>query len=87
MNKKLETAIATLGLVLLAGPALAVDTAKVYTSGVLVLVFLGICALFVVSQLIPAIMVLLGVIKGLVKNMFGSKVAPSASEPAEKNLH
>ncbi len=52
--KKLETACITLGLVLAAVPAFAaVDTAKVYSSGILVLVFLGICALFVVSQMIP----------------------------------
>jgi hypothetical protein len=82
--KKLETAIATLGMVLLAAPAFAVDTTKVYNSGILVLVFLGICALFVVSQMIPAIILLCGMIKGLVKNMFKGKVAVAAQESGKK---
>ena len=40
--RKLETALTTLVMVLAAAPAFAVDTAKVYSSGILVLVFLGI---------------------------------------------
>lgn len=80
--KKLSTTITTLGMVMMtAAPALAVDTSKVYSSGILVLVFLGICALFVVSQMIPAFILLLGMIKGLVKDMGKGKVV---SEP-EKN--
>jgi len=48
--------------------AFAATTAKVYSSGILVIVFLSFCALVVVIQLIPAIAVLFGIIKGLVKN-------------------
>lgn len=54
-------------LMTLAGsvPALAVDTAKTYSSGVLITVFLAFCALLVVAQLMPSIMLLVGFIKGL----------------------
>jgi hypothetical protein len=83
--KKMETACITLGMVLAAVPAFAVDTAKVYSSGILVLVFLGICALFVVSQMIPAIILLFGMIKGMVKNAFKGKMVPA--ETGKKNLH
>jgi len=79
--KKLGTTMTTLGLVMTAVPAFAVDTTKVYSSGILVLVFLGICALFVVSQMIPAVILLLGMIKGVIRDMGKGKVA---SEP-EKN--
>jgi len=53
--------------------AYAAETTKVYSSGILVLIFIGFCALVVVAQLIPAILVLMGVIKGFVK---GSKEKP-----------
>lgn len=45
--------------------AAAVDTSQTYTSGVLVLLFVGFCALIVVVQLIPALVMLYGWIKGL----------------------
>lgn len=53
--------------ILLAGavPAYAVDTAKTYHSGILVLAFLGICALIVVVQLVPSLLVLFGWVKSL----------------------
>jgi hypothetical protein len=44
--------------------AFAADTHKVYSSGILVLLFLGFCALVVVMQTIPAMMHLYGMIKG-----------------------
>jgi hypothetical protein len=42
-------------------------TNKVYSSGLLVLLFLGFCALVVVAQLIPAMITLFGMIKGAVE--------------------
>ena len=54
-------------MVLMASPALAVDTTKTYSSGILVGVFLAFCALVVVVQLMPTIMLLVGFIKGLIK--------------------
>ena len=48
-------------------PALAVDTAKTYSSGVLIAVFLAFCALLVVVQLLPSLMLLVGFLKGLTR--------------------
>ena len=47
-------------------------------SGLLVWIFLGFCALIVVAQLIPAAMVLLGVVKGVKKE--AEEVAPTVIE-------
>ena len=49
-------------------PALAADTTKTYTSGILVLLFVGFCALLVVVQLLPAVMNLIGMTKQAAKN-------------------
>lgn len=57
----LATAIALISSV----PAFAVDTAKTYSSGLLIGIFLGFCALLVVVQLAPSLMLLVGFIKGL----------------------
>ena len=46
-----------------ATPALAADTAVTYNSPILVLLFVGFCALIIVAQLIPAILMLLGLTK------------------------
>lgn len=43
-------------------------TNKVFISGPLILLFLGFCALVVVIQCIPAIIMLTGMIKGAVSN-------------------
>ena len=44
----------------------AATSTRVYNSGILVLVFIGFVALVVVVQMIPAIITLIGMIKGLV---------------------
>jgi len=46
------------------GNAYAASTTKVYTSGIAVIGFIGLCALVLLFQLIPAIMTLVGMIKG-----------------------
>jgi hypothetical protein len=48
-------------------PALAVDTSRTYSSGLLIGIFLAFCALLVVVQLMPSLMLLLGFIKGLAR--------------------
>ncbi len=48
-------------------PAFAVDTSKTYSSGILVGAFLAFCALVVVVQLMPTLLLLFGFVKGLVK--------------------
>jgi hypothetical protein len=58
----------TLAVLLAAAPsAFAATTARVYSSSMLVLAFVGFLAVVVVIQLIPAIMTLIGSIKGLAK--------------------
>ena len=48
--------------------AYAATTQKVYSSGVLVLAFIGFVALVVVVQMIPAILTLVGMLKSLASN-------------------
>ena len=50
------------------GEAFAVNTNRVYSSGIFVLGFLAFCALVVVVQLIPAIMTMWGMLKGAADN-------------------
>lgn len=54
-------------LMLMSTPAMAVDTSHTYNSGILTGVFLAFCALVVVVQLMPTIMLLIGFVKSLVK--------------------
>ena len=63
---------------LMAGPAFAVDTTKTYSSGILVGVFLAFCALIVVVQLMPTLIILAGFVKGLIKGT-NKKVAHQRS--------
>lgn len=46
----------------------AASTNVIYTSGWLVIAFFGLCALVVTVQLIPALMLLAGMLKGLLTN-------------------
>ncbi|WP_243370498.1 hypothetical protein [Geotalea sp. SG265] len=65
--KTLQTMIITLTLSILTVPqAFAASTTRVYNSGLLVLAFLGFCALVVVIQMIPAFLTLWGIVKELV---------------------
>ena len=57
----------TLSLVASTG-AYAATPQKVYSSGILVLVFIGFVALVVVVQMIPAIITLCGMLKGLARD-------------------
>jgi hypothetical protein len=47
--------------------AYAADTHKVYSSGILVLVFIGFVALVVVVQMIPAVITVIGMVKSFVQ--------------------
>jgi hypothetical protein len=49
-------------------------TNQVFVSGPLILLFLGFCALVVVIQCIPAIIMLYGMIKGTVSVTTGEKI-------------
>jgi len=63
----MKAILTTLTLSLFAVPAFAVDTAKTYNSGILVLLFVGFCALIIVAQLVPAVLALCGMTKEAVK--------------------
>lgn len=59
----MKALLTALSLSLFAVPAFAVDTAKTYNSGILVLLFVGFCALLIVAQLVPAVLALFGLTK------------------------
>jgi hypothetical protein len=63
-----------------AAPALAADVAREDNSNLFVWGFLAFCALIVIAQLIPAITMMLGVVRG-VKN---TTAEPVAVEEASK---
>jgi len=68
MNAKYATTTLCGALSLLfstGGGAWGATSSTVYTSGVLVLVFIGFVALVVVVQMIPAIITMVGMLRGL----------------------
>jgi hypothetical protein len=66
---------AMLAMVLTAAPVLAAaETTKVYKSGILVLAFLAFLALLVVVQLIPSVLMGIGMVVGLLKRRSAAKV-------------
>ena len=68
MKKLRSTLMGMAMLMTMVTPAFAVDTTKTYSSGILVGIFLGFCALIVVVQLVPTIMLLVGFFKGMIKD-------------------
>lgn len=79
--RRVKTVLTSLSLVMLAvAPALAAETATTYTSGILVLGFVGICALLVVAQLLPAIRSLFGMTKDAAKKSSASKYSHASSK-------
>ncbi|MCK5539947.1 MAG: hypothetical protein KAI69_03385 [Deltaproteobacteria bacterium] len=77
----MKTAISAIYLVLaVISPALAADTV-VYKSGVLVSIFVGVCALVVVAQLVPALMLVVGFIKGAVASVHQKEAPATESTP------
>ena len=66
----------TLAILLATAPgAFAATTTRVFSSSVLVLAFVGFLALIVVIQLIPAIMALIGALRGLTRKEENSRMA------------
>jgi len=61
----MKTFLSTLILLLMAVPAFAVSTSTVYSSGILILLFVGFCALIIVAQLVPAVLTLIGMTKAV----------------------
>jgi len=76
--KRIRT-LSPVALCALATPALAAnETAYTYNSGVLVLLFLAVCALILVAQMIPTLVMLLGWVKALVSGEGKAKKAKLA---------
>lgn len=72
--KAIRTLLTTAAiLVLTVHQAWAVDTTQTYQSGILVLLFLGVCALIVVAQMVPALILMLGTASAFVKKIRGKK--------------
>ncbi|MDY0213096.1 MAG: hypothetical protein RBR06_09705 [Desulfuromonadaceae bacterium] len=59
-----KTIITTLATILAASPVYAATTQASH-SGILTWAFLGLCGLIVTSQLVPAVLLLVGIGKGL----------------------
>ena len=69
-----RTAASTMAMVLgSVTSALAASGAREDNSGVFVWIFLGFCALIIVAQMVPAVLTMLGMVKG-VKESFVEKV-------------
>lgn len=67
--KTLRTLMYGTFFTLLASPAFAVDTTRVYNSGILIFAFLGFLALILLVQLVPTIIMFVGMIKGLINGV------------------
>lgn len=65
--KTLATIIGTVAGVMPVTSAFAASGAMEDNSGILATLFFGLCAIIVVGQLVPSLMVMLGFIKGLRK--------------------
>jgi DNA-binding NtrC family response regulator len=81
--RNVKAIFTSLSLVLIAvSPVLAAGTETTYTSGILVLAFVGICALLVVAQLLPAIRSLFGLTKDAADKASSGKYS---QVPSRKN--
>jgi len=74
------TAVMTcLILMLMFAPgAMAVDTSHTYNSGILTLLFVGFCALLIVAQLVPAVLMLFGLTKDAAQGREAGRKAGAA---------
>lgn len=64
-NVKACIASAIAAVLGIASPALAASGVREDHSGIVVWIFLGFCALIVVAQLVPAVLLMLGMVKGV----------------------
>jgi len=74
--KQLKTALVATVIALSSSPVWAaahVDTSRTYNSGLLVGLFLGFCALIVVMQLIPSIIMMVGFVKAALSAKQGKR--------------
>lgn len=70
----IKSVLSTIAItMMLVGPAFAVDTTATYNSGILVLLFVGFCALLIVAQLVPAVLMLFGMTKAVSQGLTEKK--------------
>ncbi|PLX99419.1 MAG: hypothetical protein C0622_10650 [Desulfuromonas sp.] len=75
----IKSVLSTIAItMMLISPAFAVDTSTTYNSGILVLLFVGFCALIIVAQLVPAVLMLLGMTKGVAQSVKGARAETTA---------
>lgn len=66
----IKSVLSTIAItMMLITPAFAVDTTATYNSGILVLLFVGFCALLIVAQLVPAVLMLIGMTKAVTQGV------------------
>lgn len=65
MLKSLLTLLAIITPFTLQAAQAAVDTSVTYSSSILTLLFIGFCAFLIIMQLIPAILMLIGVTRAI----------------------
>ena len=65
--KSYRSLLMGVSMLMMASPAFAVDTSQTYNSGILVGAFLAFCALIIVVQLMPTLILVVGFVKGLLK--------------------
>jgi len=65
MKALTKLSLTTLVTLLVASPAFAATAGRGDHSGFIVWAFLGFCALIVVAQLVPAVLVMLGIVKAV----------------------
>ena len=72
--KTLRTLLNVIAVVLsTAGYAWAVDTTQTYQSGIMVLLFLGVVALIIVAQMVPALILMVGTLSAFAKKIGARK--------------
>ena len=65
--------------------AWAVDTSQTYQSGILVLLFLGVCALIIVAQMVPALILMLGTLSAFARKMRRREPVPVPTSGQDMN--
>jgi hypothetical protein len=80
MKRSVVFPLVLMAAALAARPALAVEAPKTYQGNLLVLLFLGVCALIVVAQIVPALILMMGTISGLSRRMSAKRQAAGISQ-------
>lgn len=77
----IKSVLSTIAItMMLVTPAFAIDTAQTYNSGILTLLFVGFCALVIVAQLVPAVLVLFGMTKAVAQGVSEKRAQASGAK-------